>query len=50
MNLLYVLILFAGVICFFASSWARRTHNIDLVAVGLGLVFLVPFLQYTQRL
>ena len=49
MTLFYVLLLLAGVICFFASAFAKRPNGVDLVALGLGLVFLVPLIQFFQK-
>lgn len=47
---LYVLLLLAGVACFAVSAVSNTVRRVDLLSLGLALVFLVPLLKYLLKL
>lgn len=50
MDLFYVLLLVLGLVCFAMAAARKSFAALDLTALGLFFVFLVPALQYMKQL
>ena len=49
MALLYALLILAGVVCFFYDGLKKAPSVWNVTSIGLGLVFLVPLIQYFKQ-
>jgi len=50
MNVLYLILLIAGALCFAAAASGRVVSKINLTALGLLLWILVPLIQTARDL
>lgn len=50
MTAFYFLLMLIGVVCFVVSAFRKDVRGLDLTALGLAFVFLVPLIQYLKQL